>query len=96
LTRAINSRQHGRLPDLPAEFETINVRQHDIEENQVGPGVFECAQGAFGPPENLRLIAVAGEVVFNEGGKFGLVFDNRDLLRHGTCKANRVGSYVPL
>ena len=49
-----------------------------------GFALFQRLQCALDPPQHLRLISMPAEVVVDERGEFGLVFDDGDSFGHGT------------
>ena len=77
-----SARQHGGLADLAAQLEAVDVGQHDVEHDEIRLAFLQGLQGSLGSAENLGLITVAGKVVVQQRGEFGLVLHDGDSLGH--------------
>src|SRR5207237_3579895 len=76
------ARQHGGLADFAAQLEAVGIRQHDIEQDQVGLPPFQLLERALLAGEDLGEIALASQIIFEQRGQLRLILDNCDLLRH--------------
>jgi hypothetical protein len=70
------------MANLTAQLETVHVGEHDVQQQQVRLPLLEGLQGALGPRENPRFIAMPPEVVLDEGSQLRFVFYYGDSLRH--------------
>ena len=79
------ARQHRGVPDLAAQLKAVQIGQHDVQQDQIGLGLLQRAQGAFRAAEQLRLIPMADEVVLDQRGKLRFILHDGNFFRHGTC-----------
>src|SRR5207248_11164728 len=70
------------LSQAPAEVETVPIGKHDVENDKVGFPAFQLFERALRAWEDARQHPCQVEVIFQQRGELGLVFNDRDLLWH--------------
>ena len=85
--RARSSRDHGDAARLrlgleaTANIPSIELREHDVEQDQVGAGVSCAAHDIATGRGDEHGISFMAEVVAQELRDVGLIFDNEDSIR---------------
>jgi len=62
------ARHCRRLADLPAKLESVYVRQHHVQHDQVRLGALQLVERSLIATQDLGLVAVPGQVVIDQGG----------------------------
>jgi hypothetical protein len=76
-------RHVGRRPDLAAHLEPVDVRQHQVEHNEVGLRRVGLLKRLGPVARDLDVVAGVLEVHRHERGDVPLVLHHKDLLGHG-------------
>ena len=74
--------QRAVLPHAAAEVETVAVGQHDVENDQVRFPDFQLFDRAFRAGDDARRQSLAAQIVLEQRGEFGLVFNDGYLFWH--------------
>ena len=77
-------RQRGDLPDLPAQFETILARDHDVENEQCRALPFGIADHRVSGGEHFHRKAIRFQMMPHQAGNVRIVFDYKDAGFHGS------------
>jgi hypothetical protein len=72
-----------------AQFETVFAGDHDIENEQRGPLPLGIAENVGAGGINTHCEAVVFQVVADETGNVGIVFDDKDAGFHGIIVAGK-------
>ena len=90
-----------RPPDLPAYFETRDVRQHPIEQHRVGPALGDAQQRLLAVGRLVNGETLALQIVAQHRDKRCLVFDDQDnrfhlpsTLRRADCGPSARGDVI--
>src|SRR5579872_2030333 len=81
-------RENGRgLPYLPAEFESVHARQHDVQEKQrrIFPEGF--GEDRYAAREHLNIEADRAQIVRNQAGDISVIFNDEN---QGTRRAREI------
>lgn len=66
-----------------AGAETVEVRQEEVEENEVGRAMPSGVEGVGGVEDGVEVVVGVGEAVLDEFGEVGFVVHDEDGFLHG-------------
>jgi hypothetical protein len=79
----------GSLANRAAEFETIFARDHDVQHKQSGTLALGIGDHSRAVGIDAHCEAVVLQVMANEAGNIGIVFDDEDAWFHGLIVAGK-------